>query len=201
MTRLVFVHYLFATYLTRLRWPWTCFQMCVKILVWHCCHTPNAFVCAQNHPMWAQLYVGRHFTSLTFDIAVNIWTFLNGKMTFCEMVFIKCLRDVYKQCLLEHFTGMYQHSLRCFSNFLTCFPLQEKGQSPYLQDKIQCFNMVAILNMLNTTLDSSFSSLRRSLFIKLRRRERMCSPCFSAFTKHLGRILRNKWRGPVKKRR
>lgn len=91
--------------------------------------------------------------------------------------------------------------LEMLFKFPNLFSTARNEQSPYLQDKIQCFNMVAILNMLNTTLDSSFSSLRRSLFIKLRRRERMCSPCFSAFTKHLGRILRNKWRGPVKKRR
>nr|XP_022319477.1 uncharacterized protein LOC111122165 [Crassostrea virginica] len=62
---------------------------------------------------------------------------------------------------------LYQQLSKCFSKDLIFCPLYEKVQSPYLQDKIQCFDTLTSLYRLRNPFGSLFSLRMQSLLIKL----------------------------------
>lgn len=173
----IFVSGWFITYFAGVYSPWTRFQVVVKILiqVQHAFRTSKGT--ARYYSIWILSFTRIQFCSLCSNNAVWVRAFHQSKQ-------------------LQHLTSMYQQLSKCFSKDLIFCPLHEKLQSPYLQDKIQCFDTLTSLYRLRNPFGSWFSLRMQSLLIILFIRERIFSLCSKALTKPLGLILRNKWRGP-----
>ena len=173
----IFVSGWFITYFAGVYSPWTRFQVVVKILiqVQHAFRTSKGT--ARYYSIWILSFTRIQFCSLCSNNAVWVRAFHQSKQ-------------------LQHLTSMYQQLSKCFSKDLIFCPLFEKVQSPYLQDKIQCFDTLTSLYRLSNPFGSLFSLRMQSLLIQLFIWERIFSSWLNIFTTPLGLILRNKWRGP-----